>query len=238
MSRAIILLNANYDAKNEFRPYLIGAYADAVRRAGGIPLIVPYQNSDGDVERVLDCGDALIMTGGADIDPIHYGEAKHAKTNLKYEKAQRFDLELARRARKRDMPVLGICLGAQQLNVVCGGTLYQDLQEQVNTKVIHWREDKKKPRTLHPVRISSGTLLHGIMKEEEITANSSHHQAIKKVGERLRVCAHCVEDDVIEAVEGTDGKFFLGVQWHPESMAKAGTVHMKLFEALVAAAQA
>ncbi len=237
MSRTVILLNANYDAKHEFRAHLIPAYTDAVRRAGGIPLIVPYQSRDQDIERVLDCGGALIVTGGADIDPTHYGEARHAKTNLKYEKAQHFDLELARRARKRSMPVLGICLGAQQLNVAFGGTLYQDLREQVNTNVIHWSQGKGKPRPLHLVRIEPGTRLYDILGEDEIMTNSSHHQAIKKVGENLRVCAHCVKDDVIEAVEDTDGKFFLGVQWHPETMAEPGTVHMKLFEALVAAAQ-
>ncbi len=87
MSRAVILLNANYDAKREFRPYLIPAYTDAVRRAGGIPLIVPYQSSDTNIERVLDCGGALLITGGADIDPTHYGEARHARTKVKYEKA-------------------------------------------------------------------------------------------------------------------------------------------------------
>ena len=237
MNKPVVLLSANYDASKENHPYVVPAYTDAVRRAGGIPVIVPFQDSDDDIERLLDCGDALIMTGGADVDPVHYGEPRHPNTKLKLERSQHFDLELARRARRRDMPVLGICLGIQQMNVVCGGTLYQDIEEDPTTRTTHTHKDKTKPRPLHQVRIETGTLLHSIVGQDEITANSSHHQSIRDAGKGLTVSAYCVDDDIIEGIEDGACRFFVGVQWHPETMAEPDTPHLKLFEALVRAAQ-
>jgi len=236
MSRPVILLDVTYDPEKKFRPYLPAAYMDAVKRAGGIPIMVPYQAED-DIDRVLDLGDGLIMTGGPDVDPAYYDEAKHEKTKLKYEVAQPFDLELARRAHKRDMPVLGVCLGIQQLNVACGGSLYQDIEEQLGTHVIHWHADRTQPRPRHPVRIEPGTRLADVLGQLDIEANSSHHQAVKRVGESLRTVARCPEDNIIEAIEDSNARFFIGVQWHPETLAEPGTVHLRLFEALVSAAK-
>jgi putative glutamine amidotransferase len=233
MGRTVVLLSANYDRKNEWRNYVESSYTDSVRLAGGIPVIVPFQLRDEDIDEVLRRGDALIMTGGADVDPAEYGEGLHAKTVLKYEKAQQFDLEMVRRARGMGMPVLGICLGAQQINVACGGTLYQDVAEQMRTTLRHHRLDGEVGRPRHKARIEKGTLLHEIVGEEEMVINSSHHQAIKEVGKGLRISARSTEDEIIEAVEDSEGRWFLGVQWHPEAMAERGSAHLRLFEALV-----
>lgn len=236
MKRPVILLNCNYDLKQGFRPHVGAEYTRAVRLAGGIPLLLPYQSDEADIDTVLELAQGLVITGGGDVDPVHYGEPQHVKTMLKFEEAQRFDLELIRRARSRGIPVLGICLGAQQLNVACGGGLYQDIEEQLGCKVRHRRTEAESQRPRHAIRIQPDTLLYEIVGRRELMVNTSHHQAIRALGTGLRISAHATEDDVIEAVESTGGGFFLGVQWHPEELAEPGTAHLKLFEALVAAA--
>jgi len=239
MTKPVVLLSANYDAKQGQRPYIGRGYCESVGLAGGIPLIVPYHAGEGDIDAILERGDALIMTGGPDVDPALYGAAKHEKTVLKYEKAQVFDLEMVRRAHARGMPVLGICLGAQQVNVALGGTLHQHLPEDVGPEPRHHRVEGDDMGPQHMVRIERGTLLEEIVGTTEVLVNSFHHQAIREVAGVLKVSARSVEDGVIEGVESkTSGNgFVLGIQWHPEIMAEPGTPHQKRFEALVNAAR-
>jgi len=245
MTKPVILLSANYETKEyetkpDFRPAVPSAYTDLVRQEGGIPLIVPFQKNDEDVETVLDRGDGVLMIGGPDVDPAYYGKERHPRTKMKYEKAQHFELELIRRAVRRGIPVMGICLGVQQINVALGGTLYQHLPEEIGETPRHHKLEEEKVRPRHMIRIEKGTLLYDIVGSEDLEVNSSHHQAIREVAGVLKVSARSVEDGVIEGVEPKErgrGGFVLGIQWHPEMMAEPGTAHVRLFSRLIAEAR-
>lgn len=158
----------------------------------------------------LSAAAALVVLGGADIDPACYGETLQAD-NLYYvdTAADRFEIDLVQRARDAGMPVLGICRGSQIINVAFGGSLIQDLGPG-----LHNREIVGDPWTDHAIDIAAGTLLRSITQESQIVVRTGHHQAVDRLGDGLRIAARA-EDGVVEATEATDG-WVLGVQWHPE----------------------
>jgi putative glutamine amidotransferase len=199
-------------------------YVLAVERAGARPLLVP-PSEDG-VEETLDAVDALIFSGGADIDPDLYGQDPHPETRGVRPARDRGELALLEGALERDMPVLAICRGSQVLNIVRGGDLVQHLPDVVGDE-----KHKHTPGTFsdHDVTLESGTKLAAVLGDHA-PVKSHHHQGFGLVGEGLRVAAHA-EDGTIEAVEATDRRFAVGVLWHPE----AGE-DKKLFEELVAEA--
>jgi gamma-glutamyl-gamma-aminobutyrate hydrolase PuuD len=196
-------------------------YVRAVERAGGRPLLVPP--SEGGVEETLDAVDALIFSGGADIDPDLYGQDPHPETRGVHPERDRGELALLEAALARDMPVLAICRGSQVLNIARGGDLVQHLPDVVGDE-----KHKHTPGTFgdHDVTLESGTKLAAVLGEHA-PVKSHHHQGFGRIGEGLRVAAHA-EDGTIEAVEATDRRFTVGVLWHPE----AGE-DKKLFEELV-----
>jgi putative glutamine amidotransferase len=190
------------------------SYVRAVQRAGGIGLVLPPDDAVvADPDVLLDRVDALMLAGGADIDPASYGAEPHAETRETWPARDRFELALARRALERDIPVLGICRGMQLLNVALGGTLDQHLPESVGNEV---------HRTVagtfgeHHVRLEPGSLACTAAGIEGFVVFSHHHQGVDRVGEGLRVSGRSVEDDLVEAIELPDKRFALGVIWHPE----------------------
>jgi putative glutamine amidotransferase len=205
-------------------------YCDAVARAGGLPILLPHEPAQADayLERI----DALVVTGGAfDVDPLLFGaEARHATVKLKTRRTA-FEVEIAKGALARDMPVLGICGGQQLLNVVLGGTLIQHIPDEVAGALAH---EQKNPRTEagHRVSVAPGTLLHRICGVDELEVNSAHHQAVKTVGDGVVVDA-LAPDGVIEGIEHPFYRYCLGVQWHPEYSISLGDE--KIFDALIAA---
>ena len=205
-------------------------YCAAVVRAGGLPLLLPHEVEQADAYlRVID---GLIVTGGAfDVDPAIFGaETRHASVKTKDRRTQ-FELALTRGALDRDMPLLGICGGEQLLNIVLGGTLIQHVPDEVPAALPH---EQPNPRTEpgHVVRVMPGTLLHRICGTAEIAVNSTHHQAVKAVGDGVAVNARAL-DGVIEGIEVAERRFCLGVQWHPEYSIGAGDD--RIFDAFIAA---
>ena len=196
-------------------------YVLAVERAGARPLLVP-PSEDG-IEETLDAVDALIFSGGADIDPDLYGQDPHPETRGVHPDRDRGELMLLEAALARDMPVLAICRGSQVLNIARGGDLVQHLPDVVGDE-----KHKHTPGTFgdHDVALESGTKLSAVLGEHA-PVKSHHHQGFGRIGEGLRVAAHA-DDGTIEAVEATDRRFAVGVLWHPE----AGE-DKKLFEELV-----
>ena len=196
-------------------------YVEAVERAGGRPLLVPP--SEEAIEETLDALDALIFSGGADLDPELYGQEPHPETAGVRGDRDRAELALLTAALERDMPVLAICRGSQILNVARGGDLLQHLPDVVGDE-----KHKHTPGTFadHDVTVERGTRLASLLGDRA-PVKSHHHQGFGRLGDGLQVTAHA-EDGTIEAVEATDRRFTLGVLWHPE----AGE-DMKLFEALV-----
>ncbi len=183
-------------------------YIEAVERAGGISIILaPHP---GHVRFYAELCDGLLLTGGGDIHPKHYGTKplRTAKLRLSPEERTRFDLALIRAFLRARRPVLGICLGAQTLNIARGGTLVMDLVSQRPKSRDH-------TKGTHPVRVSAGTALEKILGKQKLRVNSRHHQAVDRPGKNLRVVA-TADDGVIEALEASDRPFAFGIQWHPE----------------------
>ncbi len=209
-------------------------YTSRILEAGGLPLIMPPVDDDG-LDQLIAMADALVLPGGGfDIDPRKYGEdVLPACGELKPE---RTDLEwgLLVRAEKKGMPVLGICGGMQLMNVVRGGTLFQDLPSQKPSTTTHTQTGSKKAPS-HVVIVEAGSQLARIAGVVgALPVNSTHHQAVKTLGRGLTTSAHA-DDGIVEGLEDVSKPFFVGVQWHPESMDELP--HQKIYAALVAAAR-
>ncbi|MBS1887352.1 MAG: gamma-glutamyl-gamma-aminobutyrate hydrolase family protein [Actinobacteria bacterium] len=190
------------------------SYVRAVQRAGGIALVLPPDEAAvREPDLLLDRIDALLLAGGADIDPASYGAEPHPETAGTWPERDAFELALTRRALERDMPVLGICRGMQLLNVALGGTLDQHLPESLGGDA-----HRSIPGSFgtHEVRLSPGTLACGGAGSEGLLVMSHHHQGVDRLGEGLEVSGRSVGDDVVEAIELPDRRFALGVVWHPE----------------------
>ena len=190
------------------------SYATAVQRAGAIALLLPPDPRAGDApERFLDRVDALIVSGGADVDPASYGAEPHPETRGTWPERDAFEVALVRAAIERELPVLGVCRGMQILNVACGGTLVQHLPD-----VVGHDEHRHTPGAFgdHGVRVDLGSLAAAAAGAELVTVKSHHHQGVDRLGLGLIASGRSVGDDVIEAIELPGGGFVLGVLWHPE----------------------
>jgi putative glutamine amidotransferase len=207
-------------------------YAQAVNRAGGLPVMLPHEpDRAGDY---LDLCDGLIVSGGNfDVDPALFGAAdRHPSVRTK-DRRTVFELAIVRGALDRDLPVLGICGGQQLLHVVLGGTLIQHIPDTIPDALAH---EQLNPRDQpgHVVRIVAGTRLHAIVGVELLAVNSAHHQAAADRPPGVVINA-LAPDGVIEGIEAPDRRFCIGVQWHPEFTLSEGDE--RLFAAFLAAAR-
>ena len=214
------------------RAFVYTTYVESLRKAGAIPVLIPPQPEN--ASDVVETLDGVLLAGGYDCDPSEYGEEAHPSIEPMDPRRQSNDLSLAKVARERGIPTLGICLGLQIMNVAAGGSLVQDIDSQMETDIEHVSDPDDRAR--HDVRIERGTKLAKILDGTiEMNVNSSHHQAIKDVGEGLRRTAHA-PDGVVEGLEDPRHPFYVGVQWHPEDMPAADSA-TKIFRALVEAAK-
>jgi putative glutamine amidotransferase len=213
------------------RAFVYTTYTEALRNAGAVAVIIPPQpeNAAALVEEL----DGILLAGGEDCDPAAYGEERRSEAEPMDPRRQSNDLSLARAARQRGIPTLGICLGVQMMNVAAGGSLIQDIASEVETEIDHASEPSDRHR--HDVIVESGTKLSSILRDREFNVNSSHHQAIRNVGDGLRVTAHA-PDGIVEGLEDPQHPFYVGVQWHPEDMPDESSAK-KLFGAFVDAAR-
>jgi len=215
-----------WDVRASFLPEI---YYQGVTAAGGVAVLLPPQPVDADIaERVLDGLDGLLITGGKDVDPATYGQQPHPATDEPGQDRDAWEFALLNGALKRDLPVLGICRGAQVLNVALGGTLHQHLPDVIGHS--RHRAGNAVFNTL-PVRTVPGTRLAALVGES-VDARCYHHQAIAELGEGLVVSGWDV-DGVIEALELPGDDFVLAVQWHPEETLD----DLRLFSAIVEAAR-
>lgn len=234
MSKPIIGIGSDVQSPpgHRERSFVYLNYTEALRKAGAVPVIIPPQPEN--AADILDGLDGIVLAGGEDCDPAAYGEERHPSVSETMDpRRQTNDLSLARAARERGVPTLGICLGMQVMNVAAGGTLVQDIASQVGTDIEHASEPEDRGR--HDVIVEKGTRLGDILRERELNVNSSHHQAVGNVGEGLRVTAHA-PDGVVEGLEDPKHPFYVGVQWHPEDMNGEDSAS-KLFGAFLEAAR-
>ena len=233
MPKPVIGITPDYEIKEtKERYYLNSSYVKAVIAGGGIPLILSGLDTDDDFLQMIDLIDGLLLTGGNDHNPALYHAQAHEKTSPLPEKRQDYELRIARTALTLGKPILGICLGCQTLNIVHEGTLIQDIPSEVTTDILHSQKETRNIPT-HKVLISKDSHLYRIIGTDALLANSFHHQCVGQPGEKLSIAAQA-EDKIIEAVESTQGKFVIGVQWHPEELIHIPE-HLSLFKALVAA---
>lgn len=217
------------DENNRF--YLPAQYVDAVRRAGGIPLLLPP--GEPHAESLLVQLEGLILTGGGDIDPSLYGGAPHPAIYMVDPERDKSEIALVQYSAQSALPTLGICRGSQVINVALGGTLIEHLPDAVGETIFH-RLPPREP-TQHSIRLTPGCRLAEILFQEEFLAPSWHHQAIRQPAPGLKVVGQA-PDGTTEAVEMADHPWLIGVQWHPELAAADEPLHQKLFNGLVSAA--
>lgn len=207
-------------------------YVECVARAGGVPVVLPPEAVD--AAALLGKLDGIIFSGGADLHPKHYGgEASHAEVQQADNPRDSFELTLIKQAVAiPSLPILGICRGAQVLNVALGGTLFEHLFDHIDND-IHRPEGGG--WTTHDVAVSPGSKLHVAMGVEHVHTVSGHHQALARIAAPLKVVARA-EERVVEAVEHVSHPWCIAVQWHPERSAHEDKSQHQLFEALVAKA--
>ncbi len=216
------------------RSYVNNDYVAAVERAGGIPLILPVVRGQDVAERQTECADALLISGGYDIDPLLYGEEPHRALEFVYRDTDIFQLRTIKTALAKGQPLLAICKGIQLLNVACGGTIYQDLDEIPDSFVKH-SQNRKRSCPSHTVVAEEGSVIAELLGTS-FPVNSYHHQAVKDVGRGLKVTSRAM-DGVAESLEMEGESFVVGVQWHPEMMMSGGDEMLPLFLRLVEEAE-
>lgn len=206
-------------------------YVTAVEKSGGAAFLLPCSSEEEIIEIYLEKIQGLIVSGGVDLDPVYYGEEPMPGLGAVNPERTNFEIMLTKRALKIDIPILAICGGYQLLNVVAGGTLYQDINSQIS-EILNHRQRAPRWYPFHSVKIHKNTKLYEIFKEEKIRVNSRHHQAVKKVAKDFIVAAEA-EDGVIEAIENPNLKFCVGVQWHPEDMFERDYYSQILFKTFI-----
>jgi putative glutamine amidotransferase len=206
-------------------------YVDAVRRAGGIPILLPP--GERDQAEILDQLDGLILSGGGDVQPSHYQGADHAAIEHVDPERDASEIKLAGMVVEAGLPALNICRGAQVLNVALGGTLIEHLPDEVGGEIDH--RATPEGYVHHPVRVEPKSQLARIMGQTEVNTASWHHQAVRQLAPGLKPVAFAA-DGTIEALEMPDHPWLIAVQWHPEMIAATDPANQRLFDALVEAA--
>lgn len=207
-------------------------YLQAVETAGGIPVVIPPLHEPA-VEPLLERCSGLLLSGGPDLRPDSYGQRPHPELGPTEPELDGFELELARAADRRGMPILAICRGLQLLNVARGGTLHQHLPDVTGDRIAH-RQGAPGSQTTHWVTVDGDSRLAGVLGRRRTKVNSFHHQAVDDLGQGLRATAWA-GDGTVEGVEAADRDFVVAVQWHAECLVSRPP-QAALFEALVEAA--
>lgn len=212
-------------------------YWQQVVAAGGVPVIIPPAGNAEAIMRTLDTIDALVLSGGADFNPLWAGEEPSPYLHHINDTRDLPELLITRLAYERQMPMLGICRGIQTLVMALHGEVEQDIYHPKHATTmpatLRHSQDADRWVTTHTIAIQPQTMLHNIYQGNTISVNSFHHQAVRAAGPLFRVAATS-PDGVIEAIESTGRSNIIGVQWHPECLGKDG---LKLFEWLVSKAQ-
>ncbi len=206
-------------------------YAQAVRAAGGLPLLAPTVDP-GSADLYADAADALLLSGGGDVDPARFGAQPEPGLGRVDAERDAFELALYAAFRSAGKPVLGICRGIQLVNVAHGGTLHQHLPAVPGT--LQHSQVERGGTPLHAVRLEPDSQLARASGTVELRTNSYHHQGLDRLGDGLRVLGRTA-DGLVEAVDGTSGAFLLALQWHPEMSWQAHPEHLAPFRLLLQA---
>ncbi|MFO0870775.1 MAG: gamma-glutamyl-gamma-aminobutyrate hydrolase family protein [Pirellulales bacterium] len=232
-TKPLIGLNAEFRSARKDAPafaYIAAGYFDSILQAGGIPVVLPPLANEDDLSLILDRLDGCVLIGGADLDPRRDGFMLHPSVRSLEPRRETFDRMLMRLIADRRLPVFGIGVGMQLLNVSQGGNLYLHLPEDLPQAVPH--KDPQDPAHRHGLAVVPGSLMERVYGDGEIRVNSMHHMAIDEVAPGFVVTARC-PDGVIEAIESdVEDWFALGTQFHPEADS-ASALDIRIFEEFV-----
>lgn len=210
-------------------------YIDVLSQNNGVPIILPFVDSEEVLNQMVDRLDGLLLTGGIDVDPSFYGVEPIKELEATNLKLDIYESRILKRALARRIPILGICRGHQFLNVYFHGTLYQDIPSQCPESISHRKTSNEKKIASHFITIEKESQLHQLMGVDSLQVNSSHHQTIDRLGDGFRIVAR-TSDGIVEAIERDDYPFMISVQWHPELMVLNGDPTMnKIFAAFIEA---
>lgn len=198
------------------KTFLNEDYTKAIETANGTPIILPSTNSVDLLNQYVDMCDGFVITGGRDVYPLLYNTSPNSKCKDFDKFVDESHIKLIKLALEANKPILGICRGAQLINVACGGTLYQDIDEEVPFKTHGHNFTFIRSDEVHYIKIEDNTILNNLFGSK-VSVNSIHHQSVKDLGKGLVISA-VSSDGIIEGIEMPDKKFVLGVQWHPEMM--------------------
>ncbi|MCC8159898.1 MAG: gamma-glutamyl-gamma-aminobutyrate hydrolase family protein [Oscillospiraceae bacterium] len=230
MAKKIIAVVPLWDDGRE-SIWMLPGYMNGIEAAGGIPLILPLNCGVRDALKIFDLCGGLLMTGGHDVSPALYGEVEREGCGISCAARDSLESALYAKALEENKPVLGICRGVQLINVLQGGTLYQDLPTEYPSGIEHHMSPPYTD-TAHYVNIKKPSPLYDLLCTERLGVNSYHHQAIKKLGDNLEILAES-EDGLIEAAAHTGKDFVWGLQWHPEFDFHINKNSLKIFKAFV-----
>jgi putative glutamine amidotransferase len=224
------LIGLTLDAADDGRMQAYPDYAISIEKAGAIPVGIPFAIDHASIPALLERLDGILFTGGNDLDPGLYAEKRHPRAIPLAPQRQSFELELLARAERMRLPVLGICLGSQLMNVHRGGSLHQFLPDLPRENPLEHRSSAR-PSHQHPADLDATSLLGRAIGRAQIPVNTYHKQAINRLGRGLRIVGRA-PDGVIEAIEDPSLPLFAGVQWHPERL-HGDEHHLAVFRLLV-----
>lgn len=213
------------------RSYLNDDYIKSVINSGGVPIILPFNESYETTIEMIKLVDGVILSGGHDVDPIHYGEEPLLKLGMTSPERDEFDMAIYKEAIRLKKPVMGICRGFQLINVINGGSLYQDLSYADFVKINHDQRDGS-DRLTHSIKVENEKFLKNVV-DGKYRVNSFHHQILKKVADGFEISA-TAEDGVIEGIQKiNDEEFVIGFQWHPEMLSSTDENAKYIFDEFI-----
>jgi putative glutamine amidotransferase len=211
------------------------AYVHALESAGGVPILIPMIKDLNILTDLLTRLDGLLLPGGIDLHPSHYGEEVHPLTEEADLEHDEFEITLASWAFQEDIPVLGVCRGMQLINIALGGSLYQDIDDQYPDSIGHTHRNLPRAHLAHRISVDPGSRMEKILGTQEVWVNSLHHQAIKEPGKGVRITGHA-PDGIPELLEVIGYRFVMAAQCHPEEIySKEEPAFARLFSAFVRA---
>ncbi|HEY0755802.1 MAG TPA: gamma-glutamyl-gamma-aminobutyrate hydrolase family protein [Ktedonobacteraceae bacterium] len=209
-------------------------YVHAVENAGGLPILIPMLTNLHHLEDLLPRLDGILFSGGIDLQPELYGELRHPATDEGDPQLDEFEVAVANWALQEDIPILGVCRGMQLLNVILGGTLYQDIATQRLNALEHCRRDMPRTALTHAIQVEEGSIMEQVLGTRQVQVNSLHHQAVKEPGKGVYLSG-LAEDGLAELLEVPEHRFLLAIQGHPEEIYSQVEPFARLFEAFVQA---